>query len=60
LADDRKHVFPYGFDLLELKGSNLDESLLQQNASATPMANAGHREHSDTATISRGRRIRKI
>jgi ATP-dependent DNA ligase len=23
LPDDRKHVFPYGFDLLELKGSDL-------------------------------------
>jgi hypothetical protein len=37
LPDERKHVFPYCFDLLQLKGSNLDESLFK-NAAATPIA----------------------
>ena len=39
LPDERKHVFPYCFDLLQLKGSNLDESLFK-NAAA--MARAAH------------------
>jgi hypothetical protein len=37
--DDRKHVFPYGFDPLELKGRDLRRE--KQNAAATPMACAG-------------------
>jgi hypothetical protein len=42
-----------GFELVELKGSNVDQSLLKQNSAVTPRLTRVRREHSDAATISR-------
>jgi hypothetical protein len=58
LPDDRKHVFPYGFDLLEVKGSDLRRE--KTNAAATPIGLPGlHHKHSNTGHNKQGRRARR-
>jgi hypothetical protein len=59
LPDDRKHLFPYGFDLLELKGSDLDESLLKQNAAPRRSLARLRHEHSDTGHNKQGQRAHR-